>query len=106
MDKNLNQLVRETGKTYRTIKKRLDSAGIEPVRTTNKKIFYDSDTAIEAINENQNDLTEYMQEKARLTSAQADKTEIEVAKLRSELVPTEQVAASWSRVIAHFRAAW
>lgn len=43
-------------------------------------------------------------ERARLTKAQADKTELEVAVLRGEQIPAETVAASWQDQVMAARA--
>ena len=43
-------------------------------------------------------------ERARLTKAQADKTELEVLKMKGELIPTEQAELLWSGLIIVFRA--
>ncbi|MBU1566878.1 MAG: terminase small subunit [Proteobacteria bacterium] len=44
-----NQLSEMTGKTYRTIKKYLDSAGVNPIADEGNKIFFDSVDALECI---------------------------------------------------------
>lgn len=43
-------------------------------------------------------------EKARLTRAQADKTEIEIAKLRGDLVSLADAECGWSALVGAFRA--
>ncbi len=45
------------------------------------------------------------EEKARLIKAQADKAELEAARLREELIEVEQVEAMWSRLVMHLRQA-
>ena len=44
-------------------------------------------------------------EKARLVKAQADKAELEAARLREELIEVEQVEATWIRLVMHLRQA-
>jgi phage terminase Nu1 subunit (DNA packaging protein) len=43
-------------------------------------------------------------ERARLAKAQADKTELEVAELRGELVSAQEVIEAWTQYIAAIRA--
>lgn len=43
------------------------------------------------------------QERARLLKAQADKTELEVKTLRSELIPSDEIAAEWAGLVVAFR---
>lgn len=44
------------------------------------------------------------EQKTRLTRAQADKAELEAAKLRAELVPVDEVQKEWNRMLGAFRA--
>lgn len=46
----------------------------------------------------------FLAERTRLTKAQADKTELEVAELAGELVRTEEVSTAWGEKIASARA--
>ena len=43
------------------------------------------------------------QERARLLKAQADKTELEVKTLKSELIPSNEVEAQWAGLVVAFR---
>jgi hypothetical protein len=45
----------------------------------------------------------YEQERARLTKAQADKTELEARELRGEMVRAEDVIESWGRMLGALR---
>ena len=47
---------------------------------------------------------DYEAERARLTKAQADKTELEVAELRAELIPATKIETHWQAMIAAMRA--
>lgn len=47
---------------------------------------------------------DYETERARLTKAQADKTELEARELRGEMVMAEHVIESWSRMLGAVRA--
>lgn len=42
-------------------------------------------------------------ERARLLKAQADKTELEVKTLKSELIPSDEIAAEWAGLVVAFR---
>lgn len=44
------------------------------------------------------------EQKTRLTRAQADKAELEAARLRAEQVPVSQVERQWTRMLGAFRA--
>lgn len=48
--------------------------------------------------------TSAMEQKTRLTRAQADKAELQAARLRSDLVPVEEVQLVWNRMLGAFRA--
>lgn len=50
------------------------------------------------------EILDYEAERARLTKAQADKTELEVSTLRSDLIPRELVIATWQALVAAARA--
>lgn len=45
----IEDLHRETGCTYRTIRKRLARAGVTPAKSDRKSAFYDADAALEAV---------------------------------------------------------
>ena len=47
---------------------------------------------------------DYHKEKARLTKAQADRTELDAAEIRGELVRADHVIESWSRMLGSARA--
>lgn len=42
-------------------------------------------------------------ERARLTAAQADKTEMDLATMRRELIPADEVAAAWQPIVGAIR---
>lgn len=48
--------------------------------------------------------SELDRERTRLTKAQADKTELEVAELRAELIPATKIETHWQAMIAAMRA--
>jgi phage terminase Nu1 subunit (DNA packaging protein) len=47
---------------------------------------------------------ELTQERARLARAQTEKTELEVRRLKGELIPRQEVERAWGNMIAAFRA--
>lgn len=83
-----SQLADLTGKTWRTVKRLLDGAGISPLRREGPAYLYDSAAALAAIyaratpDGNGLDLTV---ERARLASEQADRLAIQNAITRGEI---------------------
>ena len=75
-----------TGKSFRTIKGKL--AKVKPVREDGRAAHYDSKEALDAIYSHATDLAK---ETLLLERAKREKAEIEVGKLRGELVPVTEV---------------
>lgn len=50
------------------------------------------------------EILDYEAERARLTKAQADKTELEVAQLKGKLIPVDLVVAAWQLLITNAKA--
>lgn len=101
---SINRLVELTGRTNRTIKKRLE--GLKPIKE-GRSLLYETTEALPLIYDfgkdadAQFDLTE---ERARLAHHQANKTELEEKVLRGQLLPYETVQNVQSRMIMAFRA--
>ena len=93
---SLNQLVRLTGRNYRTIKKRLE--GLEPLREDGKSIFYDPKEALPLIYEVPDQADDLSDERARLAREQADAQALKNAEARGELVRAERVLTAWQKV--------
>ena len=101
---SLNQLEQLTGREHRTIKKRLE--GIELVDTGGQfkkwpaKIalakIYDAEREPDEINGNQ--------QKARLTKAQADMAELELAAMNGHYVKIEMLETEWASIVSNIRA--
>lgn len=103
--------MRESGHSFRTIRKILNGAGIVPAEVTKKSKLYDADAAFAAIEEWQDpgaEQSELDQERTRLAKEQADKLAISNAERRGELAPVallEQIlATAGARVCAVFDA--
>ena len=80
MKVSYNQLTELTGKTYRTIKRRLNESGVEPVAKQVNTILFESTEALNAIycdikNKGELDL---QQERAKLAKRQTEKTKIQI----------------------------
>jgi phage terminase Nu1 subunit (DNA packaging protein) len=95
-----------TGKSWRTVKKRLQEAGINPLAREGTRDIYPSDVALATIfaDPQRKDDLDLTAERARLASAQANKTELEVAELKGEMVRRDEITAHWSAMVAAMRA--
>jgi hypothetical protein len=104
MEVTMNQLVEWTGKTFRTVKKRLD--GLQPVRENGDIKYFDSKQALECLYPVTT--TELAKENLLLERARREKAEIEVRELQGKLVPISDLAKTLDKefaiVRAHFRA--
>ncbi len=101
-----NQLTGWTGKAYRTIKGRLNDAGLEPERSGNK-LLYDSAEALEAIfttGTPDGDNLDLQQERAKLAKKQAEKAELQIAQMKGQLVDVDEVSEAWTKYISNCRA--
>lgn len=94
------QLQQLTGKSYPTIRKRL--GGLKPVRVDGKTRLYLAREALEAIFREDGDSTplELQRERARLAKEQADKTAMENAEKRGDLVSSRVMAETWANLCA------
>ena len=78
---NLKQLEDLTGITFKTLKKKLEAADVEPVKTSPKGNFYDSVQALKALYLNQStEELDLQKERAKLAQAQTKKTILEAKK--------------------------
>lgn len=116
-----NQLQQLTGTSYRKIKSLLEDAEIEPVERDGNSVYFDPKQALPVIFEAQGfrtnqrndfemddspldhpDVNEVLNpaiQSARLSKARTEKTELEIAKLRGELIPLESVVFFVSSMI-------
>ncbi len=100
MQVSYSQLSELTGMAYRTLRRRLD--GLEPVGTGrgNANLFESTDALAKIYgNPSANERLNLEQERARLAKEQADKAEMENAKLRKDLLPADEVIPFWASVI-------
>jgi hypothetical protein len=98
-----NDVADLTGSSWRTVKKRLDAAGLTP----NEDDCYPSDEALRAffgIGQEEGDGPQLTAEKARLAAAQAEKYELDNAQRRGELLPRGEVGQIWSSHVTATRA--
>ncbi|MCK5219106.1 hypothetical protein KAR10_06275 [bacterium] len=94
-------LVNMTGKTYRTIKKKIK--GLDHVKKKGNRLFFNSTYALPLIYGGESRL-DLQQERARLTKKQTEKTEIQIDQLKNELVPADIVAEGWAKLVGAMRA--
>ena len=99
-----NQLSEMTGKSWRTVQKRLAAAGIEATRREGNADLFEAPTAFAAIYlpEAPKGL-DPAQERARRDRATADKLEQELAVRSGKLMEAGAVTAAWADHIANAR---
>lgn len=99
----LSEAADYTGKTWRTVKRRAEEAGLQPVKRTKKADFYASDAlcavifAAESADSGDLDLNK---ERARLAKWQADKTEQDVELRAGRLLEADAVIQWIGNMIA------
>ncbi len=93
-----------TGASWRTVRKRLDAAGLSPTRD-GAADMWESTTALRAVLvEAKPDGLDPQQERARKDAAQALKTEMENQRRAGELMEAEAVKLVWANHISSARA--
>ncbi len=112
MDVSYSELSRLTGKTYRVIRARLESARLKPAESGEKGKSYswDSVKALEAIycnvpfaeNGFERDI-DFEKERARAEKERADKLELENARRRGELLEAAEVGRELSTLLVSFK---
>lgn len=98
-----SELAELTGKTWRTVKSLLETAGIRPRRRSGRADLYDSEAALRAIFAPMS-AEEYDDQRQRLAAAQAEKVERDNALRRGELAQRADVDRFWTDCIANARA--
>lgn len=102
---SINQLSEVTGKDRRTIKKRL--AGIAPHSEDGRAQYFDAHVVIDllfALDSSQGIDKKLQQEELRIESARREKLEIEVKRLRGEMLPIDVVAKELEMACTYVRA--
>ena len=104
MHVSYRELSRLTGKTYTTIKNKLESAGLKPVSTgeKGKAHLWDSQQALEAIYATaaiDGDGLDLNAERAREAKERADKLELQNAFRRKELLLASEVKREWAKIV-------
>lgn len=102
---SMNQLSEITGKDRRTIKKRL--ADVPVHETTSTSHIYDAHLALPilyGVTDSESLEAQLQEEKIKFERARAEKTEIEVAKIKGELVSIEDVKKVNDRLFTYVRA--
>jgi hypothetical protein len=101
MDASYSELSRWTGKSYRTIRAKLDAAGLSPVKQ-GTAILWDSAAALDAIycpSECDGGILDLNAERAREAKERADKLELANAERRGELCWVADVEKSWAEIV-------
>ncbi len=92
-----------TGASWRTVRKRLDAAGLAPTRD-GAADMWESTTALRAVLvEAKPDGLDPQQERARKDAAQALKTEMENLRRAGQLMEASEVTAAWADHISSAR---
>lgn len=105
----ISEVAELTGSTFRTVRRRLAEAGIEPQKRTPKSDLFASDLALRAVliesaaADDGADL-DLDEQRARLAKAQADRVEVENAVRAGELLELSDTFDGWTRLIAAARA--
>ena len=101
---SISKFAEMTGMARETVAKRLSD--LEPRAEGNSKRYESKDALplLYQVEGGGDKATILMSERGRLAKAQADKTELEVAQLRGELIPREIVVATWQAFSANARA--
>jgi phage terminase Nu1 subunit (DNA packaging protein) len=99
---DIAKIISLTGKSYRTVRKRLDDAGVDPVGKDGVSILFDSATALEAVFAGKNgDATGDLrldQERALLAVEQRRKLERENNLAEQQIAPVEMLSNALSKV--------
>jgi phage terminase Nu1 subunit (DNA packaging protein) len=90
---SLNQLVELTGKTFRTVKKRL--AGLRPVREDGRAEYYDTKEALQLLYPQVQ--SELAKENLLLERARREKEELKLGEMKGELIPVAEVVKAVER---------
>lgn len=99
-----NALAELTGKSWRTVKRRLEEAGIKPLRSEGNADLYDSAEALKAIYAGVGEELDSNHERARKDKEMADKLSLENQVRRGELTVTEEVLGAMGAIVAAARA--
>ena len=103
----LSELAELTGKTWRTIRKRLKDRGIRPTKADRKSEWYRTDRALAAVYEPvqplPKDALNLEQQRARHSKALADSRELDLAFRRGELASLPAIEKELAYALAVFR---
>lgn len=97
-----------TGRAWRTVKAKLERAGVRPIRQERNANLYDSVAALEAIFSPERpagfENEEFTDQRQRLAAAQAEKQEMENALRSGQLADVRDVEQAWADMILACRA--
>ena len=94
-----------TGKARKTVADRL--ADLAPIDRNNRNAFYDSRQALPilyGVDDERKGRLDLSQERAKLSQTQRERVQLDVQRLRGELLAAADVEAAWSDCIGAFRA--
>jgi len=100
MEATISDLCRWTGLVYRTIRGRLEAAGITPTRTEGRSIYYDSIKALQAIYGGGDEGLDLSTERALLAAEQRRKLERENNIAEGLVAPVSRITEVLTSVAA------
>ena len=102
--KSLREIQDLTGFSFKRIKQKI--GGLKPEKISGSIHYYDTRKLIPLLFEAKKNMEglELDQERARLASAQADRTEIIVQQMKRELIPVDEIEFALNKIFASLRA--
>lgn len=101
---NLQQVEHLTGITFKTLKKRIQAAGITPTQEKGTATIYDTRVLLPALfQRSSNNVEQLSIERARLAKAQRERIEIEIERLKGKLVEKEEWYKDWYSMLVDFK---
>ena len=100
---SLDELAHWTSKDRRTVKARLNEAGVGPIRQVGKKSLYASDVALGAIYATARGGLDHLSPTDKLAHARWEKAELELRVMRGELLARTEIVPLWQKAVLALR---
>lgn len=104
MESTYEEMSNMTGKTYRTIRKKI--SGLEPIRKEGGRLYFDTTVALPMIykDNRQKEGLDLQQERAKLAKEQRKKTRLQNEEIEGKLINAEEAKEEWTKYILNCRA--
>lgn len=106
MDITQNSASELLGIDYRTVRRRVSAAGLQPTRREGRKVFFSSaellPVALGAFSDEDGRL-DLSQERAKLAKVQTQKYELELEVLRGKLVDVSAITEQFGAIVSSYR---